>query len=183
MVKIRVWGDYALFQRPEMVEDKCSYDIITPSAARGVMDCIYWHPGLVWVIDRIYIQNPIRFVDLGKENSIIALRDVSYVIEAHFDMTERANASDNAGKFSDIIKRRLTRRDWYKSPYLGTAEYPAHIEPWTGRNIKTANRGITDLGYILFDFDYSYPEPRPLYIRAVLHEGVLDLRNEQHILK
>lgn len=178
MVKIRAWADLALFQRPEMTTDKCSYDMITPSAARGLMECIYWHPRMVWRIDRVFILNPIRFVDLGTREpmSIMALRDVNYVIEAHFDMTEDAAPSDNPGKYADIIRRRLQKGDFYKEPYLGSKEYPTHIEPYASRSTKTAYQGITDLGYMLYDFDYSRPEPRPIFFRAILQDGVLNVK-------
>ena len=53
-VKVRFWGDYALFSRPEMKVERCSYDVITPSAARGMLEAIYWHPGMKWIIDKIY---------------------------------------------------------------------------------------------------------------------------------
>ena len=45
-VKVRVWGDYDLFSRPEMKVERCSYDVMTPSAARGILEAIYWHPGM-----------------------------------------------------------------------------------------------------------------------------------------
>lgn len=60
-VKVKVWGDYALFSRPEMKVERCSYDAMTPSAARGLLESIYWHPGMVWRIDKIQVINPIRF--------------------------------------------------------------------------------------------------------------------------
>ena len=56
-VKVQVWGEYALFSRPEMKVERCSYDVMTPSAARGILEAIYWHPGLRWVIDKIYVKN------------------------------------------------------------------------------------------------------------------------------
>lgn len=125
--KFSLWGPYALFSRPELKVERCSYDVITPSAARGVLDAIYWHPGMRWVIDKIYVKNPIRFTTVrrneirsklsansalqsynGSEKPLyvnnktdvvqrlsILLCDVSYVVEAHFEMTERANATDN----------------------------------------------------------------------------------------
>ena len=55
-VRVKVWGDYALFSRPEMKVERCSYDVMTPSAARGILEAIYWHPGLSWVIDKIYVN-------------------------------------------------------------------------------------------------------------------------------
>lgn len=60
-VKVRVWGDYALFSRPEMKVERCSYDVITPSAARGILEAIYWHPGMKWCIDKIYVKKPVKF--------------------------------------------------------------------------------------------------------------------------
>ena len=59
-IKIDVWGAYACFSRPDMKTDRVTYDVITPSAARGIIEAIYWHPGLRWVIDKIYVLNPIR---------------------------------------------------------------------------------------------------------------------------
>ena len=157
--KLSLWGPYALFSRPELKVERCSYDVITPSAARGVLDAIYWHPGMRWVIDRIYVKNPIRFTTVRRNeirsklsaNSVlqsyngsekplyvnnktdvvqrlsILLCDVSYVVEAHFEMTERANATDNPAKFRDIIMRRLERGSYYHMPYFGCREFPAHF--------------------------------------------------------
>ncbi|MEA4819959.1 MAG: type I-C CRISPR-associated protein Cas5c, partial [[Clostridium] scindens] len=65
-VRVKVWGDYALFSRPEMKVERCSYDIMTPSAARGIMEAIYWHPGMCWKIDRIHIMKPIQFTSIRR---------------------------------------------------------------------------------------------------------------------
>ena len=140
-VKVKVWGDYALFSRPEMKVERCSYDVMTPSAARGILEAVYWHPGMKWVIDRIYVNKPIQFTSVRRnevkskisannvlpvyngtpkrlylsskaeivQRSSMLLRNVEYVIEAHFEMTEKANISDNPGKFKDIIMRRLRK--------------------------------------------------------------------------
>lgn len=63
-VKVEVWGKYACFTRPEMKAERVSYDVITPSAARGILDAIMYHPGMFWVIDRIYVMNPIKFTSI-----------------------------------------------------------------------------------------------------------------------
>ena len=65
-VRVEVWGDYALFTRPEMKVERVSYDVMTPSAARGLLDAILWHPGMRWVVDRIYVLNPIRFTNIRR---------------------------------------------------------------------------------------------------------------------
>ena len=57
-IQVEVWGDYACFTRPEMKTERVSYDVMTPSAARGLLDSLYWHPGLRWVIDRSMCAPP-----------------------------------------------------------------------------------------------------------------------------
>ena len=65
-IQVEVWGDYACFTRPEMKTERVSYDVMTPSAARGLLESIYWHPGLHWVIDRIHVCAPIRFTNIRR---------------------------------------------------------------------------------------------------------------------
>ncbi len=152
-IKVRVWGDYALFCRPEMKTERVSYDVITPSAARGILESLYWHPGMRYVIDQIYVCKPIQFTNIRRnevkskilcssvwnvmnggekdlyistkedivQRASLLLRDVEYVISAHFNMTSKANESDNPGKFKDIIMRRLRRGECFQQPYMGTA--------------------------------------------------------------
>ena len=208
-VKVRVWGELALFSRPEMKVERCSYDLLTPSAARGILEAIYWHPGMVWVIDKIHVRKPIRFTSVrrnevkskvlagnvlnaingGKkplyissreeivQRAAILLKDVDYVIEAHFEMTEKAAEGDNTGKFKDIIMRRLSRGECFHMPYFGCREFPANFELFEAEEIDTAYPGEEkDLGYMLYDFDYSDPENiQPLFFRAVLKNGTLNL--------
>ena len=158
-VAIEVWGDYACFSRPEMKVERVSYDVITPSAARGLVEAIYWHPGMRWVIDRIYVCSPIRFTNIRRnevkdtinarkvktvmergtgelylatpeciqQRAAMVLRNVRYVIEAHFAMTEKAAPGDNPGKFQDIMKRRLERGQFYHNPCFGVREFPDHF--------------------------------------------------------
>lgn len=65
-IKLHVWGDYALFTRPEMKAERVSYDIMTPSAARGIISAIYWKPEIDWVIDKIHILKPVRFASVRR---------------------------------------------------------------------------------------------------------------------
>ena len=60
-IRLHIWGDYACFTRPEMKVERVSYDVITPSAARGILAAVHWMPAIRWVIDRIYVLKPIRF--------------------------------------------------------------------------------------------------------------------------
>lgn len=205
-IKMEVWGEYACFTRPEMKVERVSYDVPTPSAARGMVESVYYHPGLKWHVDKIYVCKPIRFTNIlrnevaskisvrnvlteanGKKRSYIdrnadiqqrattMLRNVHYVIEAHFDMTDKANPSDNPGKFQDIVKRRLRSGQAYMQPYLGCRECTAHFRLWEGGDIPTIDE-TRDLGYMLYDMEYSDPENiQPMFFRAQMVHGVIDL--------
>lgn len=209
-VKVKVWGEYALFSRPEMKVERCSYDVITPSAARGVLEAIYWHPGMKWVIDKIYVQKPVQFTSIRRnevkskissnnvlpvyngadkplyistksdivQRASLLLRDVSYVIEAHFEMTEKAVESDNPGKFKDIIMRRLKRGECYHTPYFGCREFPANFCLCEDDKIETAYSGEKDLGFMLYDMDFSdLDNIQPMFFRALMKDGVINLRD------
>lgn len=60
-IRLHVWGARACFTRPEMKVERVSYDVMTPSAARGLLEAIHWKPAMLWVVDRIHILKPIRF--------------------------------------------------------------------------------------------------------------------------
>lgn len=65
-VALRVWGDFACFTRPEMKVERVSYDVMTPSAARGVLEAIYWKPQIRWVIRSIHVLNKITFTNIRR---------------------------------------------------------------------------------------------------------------------
>ena len=206
-IRVEVWGDYALFTRPEMKTERVSYDVMTPSAARGLLESIYWHPGMKWCIDRIHVCSPILFTNIRRnevndtisarkvktvmekgqgelylatpesiqQRAAMVLRDVHYVIDAHFDLTENAAPGDNAGKFQDIIKRRLERGQCYSMPYFGTREFPAHFRRCTELPpCPDELKGVRDLGWMLLDMDYTNPQNiTPRFFRASLTDGVM----------
>ncbi len=207
--RVDVRGKYALFSRPEMKVERVSYDCITPSAARGVLEAIFWHPGMQYKINRIYVLNPIKFDNIRRnevkakisaanvlkvakqgrgelylatteniqQRASMVLRDVHYVIDAHFVMTEKANVTDNTAKFHEMFQRRLKKGQCYHMPYLGCREFPAEVRPYDGDEIQTAYPNEEkDLGFMLYDMDYSNPKDiRPMFFRAVLKNGVLDV--------
>ena len=82
-IQVEVSGPYALFSRPEMKTERVSYDCMTPSAARGILESIYWHPGLRWVIDRIHVCAPIHFTNIRRNEvkDVISARKVKAVME------------------------------------------------------------------------------------------------------
>ena len=209
-IKLEVWGADACFTRPEFKVERVSYDFITPSAARGILESIFWHPGLKWHIDRIHVLAPIQFSNIRRnevsakisarnvqtamktgaplylattehiqQRATTALKNVRYIIEAHFSMTDKAASGDNPGKFQDIIKRRISRGQFYSMPYFGTREFPAFFaEPNEARHCPNELLGERDFGYMLYDMDYSDPEDiRPQFFRAIMKDGIVDLTN------
>lgn len=206
-ISLEVWGDYACFSRPEMKVERVSYDVITPSAARGLIEAIFWHPGLRWVIDRIQVCEPIRFTNVrrnevkdvisartvktvmerGKgdlylsapdsiqQRAAMVLKDVRYVIDAHFEMTDRAAPGDNTGKFQEMAHRRIEKGQFYHQPCFGVREFPAHFRMCKERPPCPEDlKGEKDLGWMLLDMDYSDPaDICPKFFRAVMRDGVL----------
>lgn len=208
--RLEVWGSHACFTRPEMKAERVSYDVMTPSAARGLLEAVYWHPGMRWVIDRIHVCAPIRWMNFRRnevkatvsadrvrtvmnrgagelwiatpeqiqQRATLLLRDVRYVIDAHFELVpEKAAPGDNAGKFQDIIRRRIERGQFYHQPCFGCREFPAQFKPCEALPPCPGElAGERDLGYILWDMDYAAAEtPQPLFFRAVLRDGVLEV--------
>ena len=87
-VSVEVWGDYACFSRPEMKVERVSYDVMTPSAARGILEAIYWHPGMRWIVDRIRVCAPIRFTNIRRNEvkDTLSARKAKSVMEAGGDL-------------------------------------------------------------------------------------------------
>lgn len=211
MIRVEVKGDFACFSRPEFKAERVSYDIITPSAARGILEAVFWHPGMKFLINKIFVLSEIAFTNIKRnelaskvsasnvqkvingnngplylatsqdiqQRASMLLKNVHYIIEAHFDMTEKANASDNPGKFQEMIKRRLRKGQNYYQPYLGCREFPAEVSLFEGDinslSLAYANEE-RDLGFMLYDMDYSDKENiTPMFFRAILKNSILDL--------
>ena len=217
-IRLHVWGQHALFTRPELKVERLSYDMMTPSAARGILEAIHWKPAIRWVVDRIHILHPIRFqsirrnevaskVPAGKLKSAMKRGDLAdlqllvdedrqqrastvlvapnYVIEAHFQMTDKAGPDDTEGKHLDIFNRRAARGQCFHQPCFGTREFAANFAligqetPLPERAAaETAELGFgtpRDLGFMLWDIDHARPGRPSLFFRATLRDGVMDV--------
>lgn len=208
-IRLKVWGEYACFTRPEMKVERVSYDVMTPSAARGILEAIHWKPAIRWVIDRIHVLRPIRFETIRRnevgskipaasvktamkraslaglhqvteedrqQRATLALRNVAYVIEAHFEMTRRAGADDNPAKHHDMFRRRAEKGQCFHRPALGCREFVADFAwaeevPATQLPEDQRNR---DLGWMLYDLDFAN-DRKPLFFRAQLTDGIVDI--------
>jgi CRISPR-associated protein Cas5d len=208
-ITIRISGPYALFTRPEMKVERVSYDVITPSAARGILEAFHWKPAIRWVIDKIHVLNEIQFTNIRRnevsdkastdkalqimkgsnepfylsatetrqQRASMVLRDVDYVIEAHFELTEKAGKEDNEEKHYNMALRRLRNGQHFHAPCLGTREFDARVELIEdGNPPRSPLSGVRDLGWMLYDMDFSNPQDiKPIFFKAVLNDGVLDL--------
>jgi len=209
--QLEVWGDYGLFSRPELKVERVSYDIITPSSARGILEAIYWHPGMKYVIDKIHIYNEPVFTNIRRnevsekimasameslmngnskakefmvtseviqQRASLVLKNVRYVIEAHFDMTEQAGKDDTKEKFYNIALRRMRKGQFYHMPYMGCREFPANFRFIEGEIPISELKGTRDFGIMLYDLDYSDSEDiQAVFFRAIMKDGVVDLTN------
>ena len=209
-IKLHVWGDYACFTRPEMKVERVSYDVMTPSAARGILEAIHWKPAIRWVIDRIHVLKPIRFDTLrrnelgGKipvgnvrtamkrgyteglytlieqdrqQRASTLLRDVGYVVEAHFVLTEAAGEHDTEAKHLSMFNRRAAKGQCFHRPYLGTREFAANfelVEDFAPQSSLPPDQQNRDLGWMLLDIDYK-DEMTPRFFRAELRNGTIDV--------
>lgn len=209
-VKLHVWGEYACYTRPEMKVERVSYDVMTPSAARGILEAIHWKPAIRWVIERIHVLNRIRFENLrrnelahkvpagnvrramksGKTAELRAvieddrqqrattlLRDVAYVIEAHFVLTTAAGKTDTEAKHLSIFNRRAAKGQCFHRPYLGNREFAAYfalVEDRMPESSLPEDQRDRDLGWMLHDIDYA-DGLTPRFFRATLRDGVLEV--------
>lgn len=207
-IGLHVWGDFALFTRPEMKVERVSYDVMTPSAARGVIEAIYWKPEIRWVIDRIHVLRPVRFTsqrrnevgakigagaaaavmkagrgNLGlyieqerQQRAALLLRDVAYVIEAHFEIV---GGEPNEAKHLDTFNRRARAGKCYTRPYFGTRECAADFAlieagaPMPASELPPEQRD-RDLGWMLHDIDFGNGR-QPRFFHAVMCDGVIEV--------
>ena len=209
-VRLHVWGEYACFTRPEMKVERVSYDAMTPSAARGVLEAIHWKPAIRWVVDRIQVLKPIRFENLRRnelghkipvgnvrkamnsgtteglrtlveddrqQRAATLLRDVAYVIEAHFVLTDDAQPDDTEAKHLSMFNRRAAKGQCFHRPYLGTREFAADFALVAEHMPESAlppDQRNRDLGWMLHDIDYPNGMA-PRFFRAELRDGVIDV--------
>jgi CRISPR-associated protein Cas5d len=200
--RVRARGPWACFTRPELKAERVSYEVMTPSSARGILEAVLWKPAIRWIVERIHVLSPIRLAafrrnevgsklspggDVGRyfadedrqQRNSIVLRDVDYVIEARFEATERKGPDDNLRKFEEMIGRRLEKGQCFQMPYFGCREFVADVEPAPERwSVPTELRGRRDLGWMLHDLRFASDgsgSATPFFFHAQLVDGRLDV--------
>ena len=202
-ISLKVWSDYACFTRPEMKVERVSYDVMTPSAARGVLEAIYWKPQIRWVIDQIHVLSPIRFTNL-RRNEVASKVPVGNVRRAmkgdssplgvyvEEDRQQRAalilkdvvygimahfellDPTETLQKHFEMFKRRAAKGQYFHHPYLGCREFPCDYEWIDGEFPESSIDGVRDLGFMLHDLDYT-DNMTPRFFRAVMKNGIIDV--------
>ena len=205
MFELEVWGDFACFTRPEMKVERVSYDIPTPSSVRAVFEAIYWKPAIRWEAVSVEILAPIRFssfrrnevgavVSVGnvksamksgtgslglyvederQQRASLLLRDVRYRFRAQMHIDHESQDKSPAAKHYEMFERRAAKGQCFNQPYLGTREFSCAFSP---ERSDTAVIGESrDLGYMLYDMDFSDPaDPQPMFFRAKLENGIVN---------
>ncbi len=203
---VKVWGDLACFTRPEMKVERVSYPVMTPSAARGILEAIFWKPEFHWQVRQIEVLRPIRYFSILRNevnNTIaistvrgwakngggyyadqdraqrhtLALRDVAYIIRAEQILSPHARDIHPA-KYRDQFRRRVEKGQCHHRPCLGCREFAAQFAP-VGSNDRPI-RHSEDLGRMLFDLSYS-PDGNtgnPIFFSARLENGILAVPRE-----
>jgi CRISPR-associated protein Cas5d len=207
-VQVRVEGDWACFTRPELKVERVSYDVMTPSAARGLLEAIFWKPAFEWRVRRIHVLRPIRRESIlrSEVNSVQSAKSArtwagdgeAGAYYADDDHTQRhtlalrdvaylieANVhlvgygkQEHPAKYRDQFRRRVARGQCFHRPYLGCREFAAHFGPPTGDE-ETIGRSES-LGRMLFDLDYDTDGERntPIFFHARLDDGTLHVPPE-----
>jgi CRISPR-associated protein Cas5d len=157
-ITLHVSGDYALFSRPEMKVERVSYDVMTPSAARGILEAIYWKPQIRWLIDEIHVLKPISFTNIRRnEVGKKASKPTAAQLSGETSPPKGMNVSDPKirqqraslllkdvsyiikahihifddqaiGKHLDMFKRRARKGQAFHQPYFGCREFPVRFE-------------------------------------------------------
>lgn len=199
MVSVKVWGELACFTRPENKVERVSYEVMTPSAARGILEAIFWKPEFQWRVREIWVLNPIKHFsvlrneintitssrsaqnwqksgggfyaeeDRAQRNALV-LRDVAYVIRADIELAPHATATDRITKYREIFERRVEKGQARHQPYLGTREFTGYFEPVSTED-KPLETLSDDLGRMLFDLEFTLSKNGPVEFRKHGSEG------------
>jgi CRISPR-associated protein Cas5d len=197
-----------------MKVERVSYDVITPSAARGILEAIHWKPAIRWVIDEIQVMQPIAFSNIRRnevssimkspgplmktvsekgstepfyqntqkdrqQRATLMLKNVEYIIKAHFELTKKAGDDDTEEKHYNIFLRRARKGQCHHQPYFGCREFPVSFELVEEPLSKSPINEDRDLGWMLYDINFS-DDMTPKFFRAQMHKGVITIPDSFH---
>lgn len=195
---VEVAGPYACFTRPELKTERFSYEVMTPSAAKGVLEAIYWKPEFDYIITQIDVLAPVRWTSIRRnevgsmltmdwvrkamsdpalrydvesdrdQRNTVFLRDVAYRI--HTQIRRRPHTTDPEAKYRDQLRRRVDRGRCFSQPFLGTRECSASFRPPTDQATITDSK---HLGVMLHSIHYTPEGESYRWFDAHLENGVM----------
>jgi CRISPR-associated protein Cas5d len=196
---VEVEGPYACFTRPELKTERVSYPVMTPSAAKGMLEAILWRPEFAWRVLAIEVLQPIRWFSVRRnevtstvsldwvrqaardprhrfdveqdrdQRNTVCLRDVAYRIHAQVRLGAAAGAPE--AKYREQFRRRVERGACFSQPFLGTREFSASFGP--PRHDRDPIPHSEVLGVMLHSIDYTGGRERYQWFLANLEHGVL----------
>lgn len=200
---VKISGELACFTRPEMKVERVSYPVMTPTAAKGILESIFWKPEFRWQVDEVQVLNPIRYASITR-NEINQRQTLDRAREwqksgGGFAATEKENRaqrhtlalrdvayvikaqavmkdeSSEPAKYRDQFRRRVNSGRCFAIPYLGCREFSAKFEAPDGT--ETPIGTTEDLGYILLNIDYPHDgaSAKPCFFQAHLEKGVMKI--------
>jgi len=193
-ISFRLWGKYALFTDPitKVGGEKCSYQLPTYEAIKGVLKSIYWKPTLIWHVDKVRVIKPLRTQTKGTKplvwgggNSLAIytfLRDVEYQVEAHFEWNKHRpelEGDQNYGKHNAMLNRSL-EKGGRQDIFLGTRDCQGYVEPCEFGEGKGAYDDRNELPFGLMFHSFAYPdetgtdELHSQFWQATLKKGILE---------
>jgi len=199
-IAVKVWGEYACFSRPEFKVERVSYPVMTPSAARGVLEAIFWKPEIRYEIREILVvkmgsqttvlrneigcrqgSKPLLVEDERQQRTSLILKGVEYVI--HASVRLRPHTRDPLPKYVEQFERRVGRGQCFHQPYFGTREFSAYFEAATGADRpESVNQTI---GTMLFDLAFvrtGDPKKGEMYFLDHSNNVRREVRGRAHAL-
>jgi CRISPR-associated protein Cas5d len=203
-LEVKVWGCNACFTRPELKVERVTYPMMTPTAARGVLEAIFWKPQFSWNVVSIGVMKDIEYQGIMRnevntlasersarawekagiggfvasedraQRNTLALKDVAYIIRAQIAL--RPGVDENPAKYRDQFRRRVERGQCYAQPYLGCREFSAFFSEPTDED-KPLPIDMK-LGRMLLDLDFAHDHSgsaTPRFFSAELKQGVLHI--------
>lgn len=170
-IAVKIWGDLACFTRPEFKVERVTYSVMTPSAARGVLEAICWKPEIRWEIREIWVLKPIMeyavirneienrqslggrpiiIEDKRQQRASLFLKDPAYLIKA--DVRLKKTTPFPKKKYIEQFNRRIEKGQCHHQPYLGTRECSAWFAKITGSETPTESN--INIGNMLFDIAF-----------------------------
>lgn len=195
---VEVRGPYACFTRPELKSERVSYPVMTPPAAKGILEAIYWKPEFDYVVTVIEVLRPVRWASL-RRNEVTSMVTLDWVRKAMADATLRFDVEDDRDQrntvflrnvayriraqvrprphsgrpeatYREQFRRRVDRGACFSQPFLGTRECSADFSKVTGEEPVAATE---DLGLMLHSIGYDPDGETYAWFDARLESGVL----------